>query len=125
MIGDVIIGVGCFIGPNASLRGDFGRIIVEEGANVQDCCVHEKAESLPKLVAALLEQSSDLAASKRARVEGAVKQVARVADALHAAADRGDAARTRKELARLDVMLELIRAQYPAGSLDTGMHARH
>ena len=39
LIGDVIIGAGCFIGPNASLRGDFGRIIVEEGANVQDCCV--------------------------------------------------------------------------------------
>lgn len=39
LIGDVIIGAGCFIGPNASLRGDFGRIIVEQGANVQDTCV--------------------------------------------------------------------------------------
>jgi phenylacetic acid degradation protein len=39
LIGDVIIGAGCYIGPNASLRGDFGRIIVEQGANVQDCCV--------------------------------------------------------------------------------------
>ncbi len=39
LIGDVIIGAGCYIGPNASLRGDFGRIIVEEGANVQDTCV--------------------------------------------------------------------------------------
>jgi phenylacetic acid degradation protein len=39
LIGDVIIGAGCYIGPNASLRGDFGRIIVEAGANVQDTCV--------------------------------------------------------------------------------------
>jgi phenylacetic acid degradation protein len=39
LIGDVIIGAGCYIGPHASLRGDFGRIIVEQGANVQDTCV--------------------------------------------------------------------------------------
>ena len=39
LIGDVIIGAGCYIGPNAVLRGDFGRIIVEQGANVQDTCV--------------------------------------------------------------------------------------
>lgn len=39
LIGDVIIGAGCYIGPNASLRGDFGRIVVESGANVQDVCV--------------------------------------------------------------------------------------
>ena len=39
LIGDVIIGAHCYIGPNASLRGDFGRIIVEQGCNVQDTCV--------------------------------------------------------------------------------------
>ena len=39
LIGDVIIGPGCYIGPGASLRGDFGRLIVEAGANVQDNCV--------------------------------------------------------------------------------------
>jgi phenylacetic acid degradation protein len=39
LIGDVIIGAGCYIGPVCSLRGDFGRLIVEAGANVQDCCV--------------------------------------------------------------------------------------
>jgi len=39
LIGDVIIGAGCYIGPNASLRGDFGRIVVMDGANVQDTCV--------------------------------------------------------------------------------------
>lgn len=39
LIGDVIIGPGCYIGPFASLRGDFGRIIVGAGSNVQDSCV--------------------------------------------------------------------------------------
>jgi len=39
LIGDVLIGAGCYIGPQASLRGDFGRIVVEQGANVQDTCV--------------------------------------------------------------------------------------
>ncbi len=39
LIGDVIIGPGCYIGPHASLRADFGRIIVGEGSNVQDSAV--------------------------------------------------------------------------------------
>ena len=39
LIGDVIVGAGCYIGPSASLRGDFGRIEVRAGANLQDCCV--------------------------------------------------------------------------------------
>lgn len=39
LIGDVIVGPGCYIGPCASLRGDFGRIVLGRGANVQDGCV--------------------------------------------------------------------------------------
>ncbi len=39
LIGDVIVGPGSYIGPGASLRGDFGRMIVGQGANVQDNCV--------------------------------------------------------------------------------------
>ncbi len=39
LIGDVIIGARCYVGPGASLRGDFGRIVMRDGANVQDCCV--------------------------------------------------------------------------------------
>jgi phenylacetic acid degradation protein len=39
LIGDVIVGPGAYIGPLASLRGDFGRIVIEAGANVQDTCV--------------------------------------------------------------------------------------
>ncbi|HJS04386.1 MAG TPA: phenylacetic acid degradation protein PaaY [Variovorax sp.] len=39
LIGDVIVGPGCYVGPCASLRGDFGRIVLERGSNVQDNCV--------------------------------------------------------------------------------------
>jgi phenylacetic acid degradation protein len=39
LIGDVIVGAGCYVGPGASLRGDFGRIILKPGSNVQDNCV--------------------------------------------------------------------------------------
>ena len=39
IIGDVIIEEHCFIGPNAVLRGDFGRIHVHHHSNVQDNCV--------------------------------------------------------------------------------------
>ena len=38
LIGDVIIEECCYIGPCASLRGDFGRIVVRKGSNVQDNC---------------------------------------------------------------------------------------
>ena len=39
LIGDVIVEEGCYIGPFASLRGDFGRITIGAGSNVQDGCV--------------------------------------------------------------------------------------
>ena len=39
LIGDVIVAEGCYVAPLASLRGDFGRIILQQGSNVQDCCV--------------------------------------------------------------------------------------
>lgn len=39
LIGDVHVGPRCYVAPLASLRGDFGRIILKEASNVQDCCV--------------------------------------------------------------------------------------
>jgi len=39
LIGDVIVAAGCYIGPAACLRGDFGRIDIRAGANLQDTCV--------------------------------------------------------------------------------------
>src|SRR6266496_6767416 len=39
--GNVIIGKNCYIGPGAALRGDWGRIIIEDGCNVQEnCTIH-------------------------------------------------------------------------------------
>lgn len=38
LIGDVWIGAGVYVGPCASLRGDFGRLVLETGSNVQDNC---------------------------------------------------------------------------------------
>ena len=39
LIGDVFVGPGVYVGPFASLRGDFGRLVVGAGANIQDGCV--------------------------------------------------------------------------------------
>ncbi|MBY4678133.1 phenylacetic acid degradation protein PaaY [Marinobacterium arenosum] len=39
LIGDVIVGPRCYVGPAACLRGDFGRLVLKEGANLQDTCV--------------------------------------------------------------------------------------
>jgi phenylacetic acid degradation protein len=39
IIGDVIIGRCCYIGPCACLRGDLGRIMIGPGVNIQDTCV--------------------------------------------------------------------------------------
>ncbi|HJN72042.1 MAG TPA: hypothetical protein QF528_05555 [Phycisphaerales bacterium] len=39
LIGDVIVGAHCFVGPCAVMRGDIGRLILEQGSNLQDTCV--------------------------------------------------------------------------------------
>ncbi|MFJ8536042.1 transferase hexapeptide repeat family protein [Streptomyces sp. NPDC093591] len=39
LIGSVDVGPGCYVGPLASLRGDFGHIELRAGSNVQDGCV--------------------------------------------------------------------------------------
>lgn len=39
--GNVIIGKDVYIGPGAALRGDWGKIVIEDGCNVQEnCTVH-------------------------------------------------------------------------------------
>ncbi|MBI4931241.1 MAG: transferase hexapeptide repeat family protein [Bacteroidetes bacterium] len=37
--GNVIIGKNVFIGSGAAIRGDFGKIIIEDGCNVQENCI--------------------------------------------------------------------------------------
>ena len=54
LIGDVIVGPGCYIGPGASLRGDFGRIVMKAGSNFQDGCV---AHSFPGMDAVMEENA--------------------------------------------------------------------
>ncbi|MBV8538305.1 MAG: phenylacetic acid degradation protein PaaY [Alphaproteobacteria bacterium] len=54
LIGDVIVGPGCYIGPGASLRGDFGRIVMKAGSNFQDGCV---AHSFPGMDAVMEESA--------------------------------------------------------------------
>ena len=39
IIGNVIIGENVYIGPGASLRGDWGQLNVGNGCNVQDNCI--------------------------------------------------------------------------------------
>ncbi|MEC4724421.1 carnitine operon protein CaiE [Shewanella sp. D64] len=39
LIGDVIIEAGVYIGPNTSLRGNYGRLILQQGSNLQDGCI--------------------------------------------------------------------------------------
>jgi len=46
LIGDVIVGPECYVGPGASLRGDMGRIVMERGSNIQDNCT---AHCFPQL----------------------------------------------------------------------------
>lgn len=54
LIGDVIIGPRCYVGGNAVLRGDFGRIVMQSESNVQDnCTVH----SLPDFDCVMAERS--------------------------------------------------------------------
>ncbi len=39
--GNVVIGKNVYIGPGAAIRGDWGRIIIEDGCNVQEnCTIH-------------------------------------------------------------------------------------
>ena len=39
--GDVVIGENVYVGPGAVIRGDFGKVIIKDGANVQEnCTIH-------------------------------------------------------------------------------------
>jgi phenylacetic acid degradation protein len=37
--GNVVIGKNVYIGPGAAIRGDWGRIVIEDGCNVQENCI--------------------------------------------------------------------------------------
>ncbi len=54
IIGDVVIEEGCYIGAYAVLRGDYTRLTVKKGSNVQDHCM---LHSYPKYPVTLEEDS--------------------------------------------------------------------
>ncbi|MDD4802848.1 MAG: gamma carbonic anhydrase family protein [Syntrophomonas sp.] len=46
IIGNVELGEGCFIGAGTVIRGDYGRILIGNGSNVQDnCTVHTDVDT--------------------------------------------------------------------------------
>ena len=51
LIGDVIVGARCFVGPGAVMRGDLGRIIMEAGSSFQDNCVIHTSPALDAVLA--------------------------------------------------------------------------
>ncbi len=52
--GNVVIGKNCYIGPGATLRGDWGGIIIEDGCNVQENCI---IHMFPGIIVLLKESS--------------------------------------------------------------------
>lgn len=45
IIGDVVIGANCYIGPGVRIRGDWGAIRIGDGSNIQDnCIIHVKPD---------------------------------------------------------------------------------
>lgn len=52
--GNVEIGKNVYIGPGAAIRGDFGKIIIKDGSNVQENCV---MHSFPGAEAILMENA--------------------------------------------------------------------
>ncbi len=47
VIGDVELGEHCYIGPGAVIRGDYGKIVIGRGSNVQDNCVVHSSKNYP------------------------------------------------------------------------------
>ncbi len=54
VIGSVAIGAQVYIGPQCVLRGDFGHIKIDKGANVQECCV---VHSFPNVMTHIAENA--------------------------------------------------------------------
>ena len=56
VIGDVVIEDDCFIGPYAVLRGDYTRLTVKKGSNIQDHCMLHSYPNYP----VMLEEDSHI-----------------------------------------------------------------
>ncbi len=79
--------------------------------------VHNQAEKLAPLADALRTGAKTLPEDKRTRIEGTLKQLTELGKTLDKAGDSADVEATRRELKRLDGVITLIQAQYPADLL--------
>jgi len=53
VIGDVVLGGNCYVGAGAVIRGDYGRIVIGDGSNIQEnCIIHSEPETI-----AILEEN--------------------------------------------------------------------
>lgn len=50
LCGDVTVGENCGIYANASIRADFGKIVIGDGSNVQDCCIMHANPQNPLII---------------------------------------------------------------------------
>ncbi len=116
-------------GPGADLSGVWSSLKHTRDGIAADIeagslkAIHEKTEALETHVQSLLQQSTSLDPKKRERVESLVGQITKLGGTLHVAADAGDEDRSRREFKRLDGLLKLLQAQYPAGSLEPHGHS--
>ncbi len=51
IIGDVVIGKECYIGPGARLRGDWGAMIIGPFSNIQENCIIHTAPDVTTILA--------------------------------------------------------------------------
>lgn len=79
--------------------------------------IHNQAARLEPLGKALGDGAKSLPEEKRTRVEATLRQLPELGKTLDKAGDAGDVAATRRELKRLDGVIALIQAQYPADAL--------
>ena len=79
--------------------------------------VHEIAEHLEAAVAVLEEKSTMVTGDKKTRLASALKQLGKAVDDLHHAGEDNNAARAGAELKKIQGILPLVEAQYPAGVL--------
>lgn len=101
--------------------------LVESGKLAE---IHNQAERLAPLGEALRDAAKALPEEKRSRIEATLRQLPALGKTLDKAGDAGDVEATRRELERLDGVIALLQAQYPAELLPKvpapgGMPAGH
>lgn len=86
---------------------DLGEVVKTKDAKA----TYTAAETVEALVRAVPTKYPDLAADKKKRVEGQVKNTARVLDDLHDAMSAGKAEEATKKLGQVEAALKIIKAQ--------------